>query len=60
MFLDMNYMNNMKNQLKPLPKEHFELYEWRKAKVNIDYHVQFECNYYSVPCHYVHKMLKYE
>ena len=49
------YEQYEKNQLKPLPKEHFELYEWRKAKVNIDYHVQFECNYYSVPCHYVHK-----
>ena len=37
----------MKEPTQNLPKEHFGLYEWQ-AKVNIDYHVQFECNYYSV------------
>ena len=26
--------------LKPLPAEHYEYAEWRKARVNIDYHIQ--------------------
>ena len=44
-----------KKELKKLPSEHFEIYEWKKAKVNIDYHVQFETNYYSVPHILIHK-----
>ena len=35
--------------LKPLPAERFELRGWTKARVNIDYHVEFERHYYSVP-----------
>ena len=31
-----------------LPKR-FELFSWKTAKVNIDYHVEFEGHYYSVP-----------
>ena len=34
--------------LKPLPAESFELAEWKKATVNIDYHVEFDGRYYSV------------
>ena len=35
--------------LKPLPPQRYELAEWKKASVNIDYHIQVEHNYYSVP-----------
>jgi transposase len=35
--------------LKALPTERFELAEWKKATVNIDYHVAFDDRYYSVP-----------
>ena len=36
--------------LKPLPAQRFEVYaEWSKVKVNIDYHVEVEHHYYSVP-----------
>jgi len=35
--------------LKPLPAERFQLLEWKKAKVNIDYHVTVYGSYYSVP-----------
>ena len=35
--------------LKPLPAERFEYAEWRKARVNIDYHIQVEHALYSVP-----------
>ncbi|MBN8732184.1 MAG: hypothetical protein J0L64_16705 [Acidobacteria bacterium] len=35
--------------LKPLPGEAFGLTEWSRARVNIDYHVAFNSNLYSVP-----------
>ena len=35
--------------LKRLPTEPYELAIWKKAKVNIDYHVEFDKHYYSVP-----------
>jgi transposase len=38
-----------KPALSPLPAERFDLSQWARAKVNIDYHVVFEGNFYSVP-----------
>jgi transposase len=35
--------------LQPLPAERYELHEWSAARVNIDYHIEFERHYYSVP-----------
>ena len=35
--------------LKPLPAARFVISRWKAAKVNIDYHVEFEGHYYSVP-----------
>ncbi len=35
--------------LRPLPAEAYEFAIWKKAKVNIDYHVEFDRHYYSVP-----------
>jgi transposase len=35
--------------LKPLPAEPYQFAIWKKAKVNIDYHVEFDKHYYSVP-----------
>ena len=35
--------------LKPLPDHPFEMAQWRKAKANIDYHVQVDWHCYSVP-----------
>jgi len=35
--------------LQPLPATRFELCTWKSAKVNIDYHVEFDGHYYSVP-----------
>lgn len=35
--------------LRPLPEERYEFALWRGAKVNIDYHVEVERHYYSVP-----------
>jgi transposase len=38
-----------------LPSSRFEYAEWKKATVNIDYHVLFETHSYSVPYAYVHE-----
>lgn len=38
-----------KPALKPLPAQPYEYAEWKKAKVNIDYHIESEHRYYSVP-----------
>ncbi len=35
--------------LKPLPPTRYEISRWKSAKVNIDYHVEFDAHYYSVP-----------
>jgi len=35
--------------LGPLPAARFEISRWKTAKVNIDYHVEFDAHYYSVP-----------
>ena len=35
--------------LRPLPTQRYEFAEWKKAKANIDYHVQVADNFYSVP-----------
>lgn len=35
--------------LKPLPSQRYVYAEWKKARVNIDYHVEVDRHYYSVP-----------
>jgi transposase len=35
--------------LLPLPAERYELAEWRNVRVNLDYHVEVDGHYYSVP-----------
>ena len=35
--------------LKPLPATRYAISRWKVVKVNIDYHVEFEDHYYSVP-----------
>ena len=35
--------------LRPLPAERYVFAEWKKARVNIDYHVEVAHHYYSVP-----------
>jgi transposase len=41
-----------------LPSERYELAEWRKATVNIDYHVQVDWHCYSVPSRLVHQQVE--
>jgi transposase len=44
--------------LKPLPATRYELAEWKKVTVNIDYHVEYDHRYYSVPYTLVHQKLE--
>ena len=44
--------------LKPLPAQPYEYAEWKKARVNIDYHIEVEGHYYSVPYQLVKQQLE--
>jgi len=37
--------------LKPLPVTPYEFALWKKARISIDYHVEYDGVFYSVPCH---------
>jgi transposase len=40
--------------LRPLPRGRYELATWQPCRVNIDYHVQVDHHFYSVPYQLVH------
>jgi transposase len=40
--------------LRPLPGERFIYGEWKKVRVNIDYHVEADKHYYSIPHDLIH------
>jgi transposase len=44
--------------LKPLPVRPFDFGVWKAAKVNIDYHVQFDWHFYSVPHELIHQTVE--
>ena len=41
--------------LKPLPATRYEFGKWKTARVNIDYHIEVERHYYSVPYALAHQ-----
>jgi transposase len=41
----------------PLPLSPYEYAEWIKARVNLDYHIQVDDHYYSVPYQLLHERL---
>ncbi len=43
------FMQDEKATLRPLPAEPYEFGEWKKARVNLDYHIEVDGHYYSVP-----------
>ncbi|HEY5990333.1 MAG TPA: IS21 family transposase [Streptosporangiaceae bacterium] len=47
-----------KPALRPLPIERFDLSQWSRARVNIDYHIAFDGNFYSVPYQLVHEVME--
>jgi transposase len=47
-----------KPALRPLPQTPFEYATWKTARVNIDYHVEFEKHFYSVPHSLIHEEVR--
>jgi transposase len=43
--------------LNPLPAQLYQFAEWKKATVNVDYHIEVERHYYSVPHTLIKKKL---
>ncbi len=43
--------------LKPLPTRAYQFAEWKKATVNVDYHIEVDRHYYSVPHQLIKKKL---
>jgi transposase len=41
----------------PLPAAPYEYAEWYKARVNINYHIEVDKHFYSVPCRLIHQRL---
>ena len=48
-----------KAALKPLPKYHYEFVVIKNVQVNLDYHVEIDEHYYSVPNHHIGKSVEY-
>ncbi len=46
-----------KPALNPLPAHRYVFAEWSKSKVNIDYHIEVDHHYYSVPYQLIHARL---
>ena len=46
-----------KPALMKLPDNPYLFAEWKKATVNIDYHIEVNGHYYSVPCSLIHEKL---
>jgi transposase len=44
--------------LKPLPPIPYEYAEWKKARVNVDYHIDVDGHYYSVPYQLVREQIE--
>lgn len=44
--------------LKPLPTHGFVFAQWKMAKVNIDYHIEVDRHYYSVPYQLIHERVE--
>jgi len=47
-----------KPALKPLPTMRYQYAEWKKATVNIDYHIEVDSHFYSVPYQLVRQQVE--
>jgi transposase len=43
--------------LRPLPAETYVFAEWKKVRVHVDYHIEIDRHYYSVPYTLLHRQL---
>lgn len=44
--------------LQPLPSHRYEYAEWRKARVGIDYHIEIDRHFYSVPFTFARRQIE--
>ncbi|MBF0511118.1 MAG: IS21 family transposase [Candidatus Omnitrophica bacterium] len=51
------FMSHEKQALKPLPEHPWEFAQWKKLTVNMDYHVELDKYYYSVPYILAHQIV---
>jgi hypothetical protein len=49
---------NERSMLKPLPTHHYQISEWKTAKVHADCHIQVDHRFYSVPFPYVGRIVQ--
>jgi len=47
-----------KAALRPLPPERYVFGHWKKARVHVDYHIEVDFHYYSVPYRLVHEQVE--
>jgi len=47
-----------RSTLRPLPAERFDMSQWSRARVNIDYHIAFDANLYNVPYNLVQELVE--
>src|SRR5499425_2233238 len=47
-----------RSALRPLPAERFDMSQWSRARVNIDYHIALDANLYSVPYNLVQELVE--
>lgn len=52
------FLSQEKAALSPLPSDRYELARWKKAKVHIDYHVEVDRHFYSVPYTLIHQEVR--
>jgi len=52
------FQSTEKPALLPLPQSRYEMAEWKNAKVNIDYHIELDRHYYSVPYRFIHQEVR--
>ena len=52
------FLSREKAALGPLPSTRYELARWKKARVHIDYHVEVDRHFYSVPHALIHQEVR--
>lgn len=52
------FQNLERVALMPLPAERFDMSQWSRATVDIDYHISFDDNFYSAPCALVEQVVE--
>ena len=52
------FLSQEKAALSPLPPTRYELARWKKSKVHVDYHVEVDRHFYSVPYVLIHQEVR--